>query len=108
LYGYETQSVTSREEHSRLRTFENRVLRKIFGPKRNELPGDWRRLHNDELHALYSSPNIIRMVKLRIMRVVGHMACMGKRRRAYRGLTGNLRERNHLEDPDVDIRMILK
>jgi hypothetical protein len=57
-YGCETWSVTLREEH-RLRVFENRVLRRIFGPKRDEVTGDWRRLHNEELNDLYSSPNII-------------------------------------------------
>jgi hypothetical protein len=62
LYGCETWSVTLREEH-RLRVFENRVLRRIFGPRGDEVAGDWRKLHNEELHNLYSSPNIIRMIK---------------------------------------------
>jgi hypothetical protein len=66
LYGCETWSVTLREEH-RLRVFENRVLRGIFGPKR-EVDGPWRKLHNDELHSLYSSPNIVRVIKSRRMR----------------------------------------
>jgi hypothetical protein len=61
LYGCETWSVTLREEH-RLRVFENTVLRRIFGPKRDEMTGDWRKLHNEELHNLYSSPDIIRQV----------------------------------------------
>jgi hypothetical protein len=61
LYGCGTWSLTLREEH-RLRVFENRVLRKIFGPKREE-DGSWRKLHNDELHRLYSSPNIVRVIK---------------------------------------------
>jgi hypothetical protein len=73
LYGWETWSLTFREEH-RLRVFENRVLRRIFGPKRDEVMGGWRKLHNEELHGLYSSPNISRMIKLRRMRWVGHMA----------------------------------
>jgi hypothetical protein len=67
LYGCETWSLTSREEH-RLRVFENRVLRRIFRPKRDEMTGDWRKLHNAELHNLYSSPNIIRIIKSRRMR----------------------------------------
>jgi hypothetical protein len=62
LYGCETWSLTSREEH-RLRVFENRVLRRIFGPKRDEVTGDWRKLYKEELHNLCSSPNIIRMIK---------------------------------------------
>jgi hypothetical protein len=62
LYGCETWSLTLREEH-RLRVFENRVLRRIFGPKRDHVTGDWRKLHNEDLHNLYSPPNIIRMIK---------------------------------------------
>jgi hypothetical protein len=73
LYGCETGSLTLREEH-RLRVFENRVLRRIFGPKRDEVTGDWRKLHNEELHMLYSSPSIIRMIKSRRMRWAGHVA----------------------------------
>jgi hypothetical protein len=67
LYGCETWSVTLREEH-RLRVFENRVLRRLFGPKRDEVTGQWRRLHNEELNDLYSSTNIIRVIKSRRMR----------------------------------------
>jgi hypothetical protein len=67
LYGSETWSLTLREEH-RLRVFENRVLRRIFGPKRDEVTGEWRKLHNDELRDLYSSPSIIRIIKSRKMR----------------------------------------
>jgi hypothetical protein len=73
------------EEH-RLRVFENRVLR-IFGPKREE-DGSWRKLHNDELHSLYSSPNIVRVIKSRWMRWVGHVARMGEGRGVYRILVG--------------------
>jgi hypothetical protein len=62
LYGFETWSLTLREEH-RLRVLENRVLRGIFGAKRDEVTGEWRRLHNEELNDLYSSPNIIRVIK---------------------------------------------
>jgi hypothetical protein len=73
LYGCETWSLTLREEH-RLRMFKNRVLRRIFGPKRAEVTGGWRKLHSDELHNLYSLPSIIRMMKSRMMRWVGHVA----------------------------------
>jgi hypothetical protein len=66
-YGYETWSLTLREEH-RLRVFENRVLRRIFRCKRDEVTGGWRKLHNEELHGLYSSPSIIRVIKARRMR----------------------------------------
>jgi hypothetical protein len=76
LYGCETLSLTSREEH-RLRVFENRVLWRIFGPKRDEVAGGWRKLHNEELHGLYSSPNIVRVIKARRMRWAGHVASMG-------------------------------
>ena len=67
LYGYETWSLTLRGEH-RLRVFENRVLRRIIGPKRNRVTGEWRKLHNEELNDLYSSPNIVRVIKSRRMR----------------------------------------
>jgi hypothetical protein len=70
LYGCETLSLTLREEH-RLRVFENRVLRRIFGPKRDEVTGGCRKLHNEELHGLYSSPSIIRVIKARRMRWAG-------------------------------------
>jgi hypothetical protein len=73
LYGCETWSLTLREKH-RLRVFENRVLRRIFGPKRDEVTGGWGTLHNEELHNLYSPPSIIRMIKLRSMRWAGHVA----------------------------------
>jgi hypothetical protein len=68
--------------------FENRVLRRIFGPKRDDVTGDWRKQHNDELHNLYSSPNIIRMIKSRTMRWAGHVGRMGETRNAYRILVG--------------------
>jgi hypothetical protein len=77
LYGYETWSLTLREEH-RLRVFENRVLRRIFGPRRDEMTGELRKLPNEELRDLYSSPNIIRIIKLRKMRWAGHVARMGR------------------------------
>jgi hypothetical protein len=72
-----------REEY-RLRVFENRVLRRIFGPERNEVTGEWKRLHNKELYALYSSPNVIRVIKSRRLRWVGHVVCMWERTGAYR------------------------
>jgi hypothetical protein len=73
IYGCETLSLTLREEH-RLRVFENRVLRRIFGPKRDEVTGEWRKLHNQGLRDLYSSPIIITIIKSRRMRGVGHVA----------------------------------
>jgi hypothetical protein len=76
-----------REEH-RLRVFENRVLRGIFGPKRNEVTGEWRKLHSGELHNLYSSPDIIRQVKSRRMRWAGHVARTGEGKNLYRVLVG--------------------
>jgi hypothetical protein len=76
LYGCETWSLTLGEEY-RMRVFENRVLRKIFGPKREE-DGSWRKLHNYEPHDLYSSPNIVRVIKSRRKRWAGHVACMGR------------------------------
>jgi hypothetical protein len=86
LYGWETWSLSLGEEH-KLRVFENRVLRRIFGPKREE-NGSWRKLHNDELHNLYSSLNIVRVIKSRRMRWAGHVARMGEGRGVYRILVG--------------------
>jgi len=79
--------MTLREER-KLRVFENMVLRRIFGPRRDEVTGKWRRLHNEELNDLYSSPNIVRVIKLRTMRWAGHVARMGKEKGAYRVLVG--------------------
>ena len=73
MYGCETWSLTLREEH-RLRVFEKKVLRNIFGAKKGEITGEWRKLHNAELHALYSSSNIIRNLKSRQLRSAGHVA----------------------------------
>jgi hypothetical protein len=92
--------------------FENRVLRKIFGPKREE-DGSWRKLHNDELHNLYSSPNIVRVIKSRRMRWAVHVARMGEGRGVYRVLVGKLEGKRPLERPrrrweDNNIKMYLR
>jgi hypothetical protein len=87
LYGCENWSLTLREE-CRLRAFENRVLRRVFGPKRDEVIGEWKNLHNEEMNDLYSLPNIVRVVKLRPMRWAGHVARMGKDRGVHRVLVG--------------------
>jgi hypothetical protein len=83
LYGCETWSLTLKEEHS-LRVFENRFLRRIFGDERDEVTADWRKLHSEELHNLYSFSNIVRQIKLRIMRLAGHVARMGEERKFTR------------------------
>jgi len=107
LCGCETWSLTLREE-SRLRVFENRVLRRIFAPKRDEVTGEWRKRHNKELNDVYSSPNIVRVIKSRRMRWAGHVARVG-RGEAYTGFSwGNLRERDHLGYPSVDGNIILR
>jgi hypothetical protein len=85
--------------------FENRVLRRIFGPKRDEVTGEWRKLHNEELHDLYSSPDIIRQVKSRRMRWVRHVACMGKERKVYKVSVGKPKGKDHLEDQGVGGKM---
>jgi hypothetical protein len=82
-----------------LRVFENRVLRRIFGPKRDEVTGGWRKLHNEELHDLYSSPSIVRVIKARRMRWAGHVACMGEVRIAHNILVGRPEGRRPLERP---------
>ena len=87
LYGCETWSLTSREER-RLRVFENRVLRRIFGPKRDEVTGEWRKLHNVEFNDLYCSLNIIRVIRTRRVRWAGHVACMGEEKRCVQGCGG--------------------
>jgi hypothetical protein len=87
LYGCETWSLTLREKR-RLRVFENRVLRRVFEPKKDEVTGKWGKLHNEELNDLYSLPNIVRVVKLRRMRWAGHVARMGEDRGVHRVLVG--------------------
>jgi hypothetical protein len=87
VYGCENFSLTLREEH-RLRVFENRMLRRIFGPKRDEVKGGWKKLYNEEFCDLYSSPSIIRIIKSRRMRWTGHVARMGEKRNTYRLMVG--------------------
>jgi hypothetical protein len=87
LYGCETWSLTLREEH-RLRVFENRVLRRLLGPKRDEVTGEWRKLHSRELHNLYSLPDIIMQIKSWRMRWAGHVVHIGKVRKVYKVLVG--------------------
>ena len=85
--GCETWSFTLREVR-RLKVFETRMLRRIFGPNRDEVTEEWRKLHNEELNDLYCSPNIVGVIKSRITKCAGHVACMGERRGAYRILVG--------------------
>jgi hypothetical protein len=85
--------------------FENRVLKRIFGHKRDEVMGEWSKLHNEELHNLYSSPHIIRQVKSRRMWWAGHVARMGEERKVLKFLMGKPEERDHLEDQGVDKKM---
>jgi hypothetical protein len=87
LYGCETWSLTLREEH-RLRVFKNRVLKRIFRPKRDEVMREWRKFHHGELHNFYSSSNIIRQIKSRRMRKARHVASMGEKRKVHRVLVG--------------------
>jgi hypothetical protein len=98
LYACETWSLTLREEH-RLRVSENRVLRRIFGLKWDEVVIGWRELHNEELHNAYSVPGIIRMIKSKRMRWAGHVARMGEKRNAYRILVGKAERKRPLGKP---------
>ena len=91
LYGCETWSLTLREER-KLRVFENMVLRRIFGPRRDEVTGEWSRWQNEALNDLYSSPNIVRVIKSRRMRWAGHVAHMGEERGCIGFWWGNRRE----------------
>ena len=95
LCGCEVWSDTFRE------LFENRVLRNIFGPKKDEETKDWRNVHNDTIHDLYSSPHSIQLIKSRITRRAGHVACVGQREVQTGFWCANAKERNHLEDLDV-------
>ena len=95
-------------EERRLRVFENRVLRGIFGPKRDEVTGEWRKLHNGELNDMYCPPNIFRVIKSRIIRWPWHVACMGDKKGVYRVLMGKPEKRDHLGDPGVDDRILLR
>jgi hypothetical protein len=106
LYGCDTWYLTLRKEH-RLRVFENRVLR-IFGPKRDEMTGGWRKLHNEELHNLHSSPSIVKIMKSRRMRWTGHVAQIGKSGMHIGYLLESQKERDHWEDQDIDGSTILK
>jgi hypothetical protein len=92
-------SITIPTNKHRLRVFQNRVLRRIFGPKRDEVTRGWRKLRNKELHNLYSSPSIIRMIKSRRMRWAGHVARMGEKRNAYQILVGNPERKRPLGKP---------
>jgi hypothetical protein len=94
LHGCETWSLTVREEH-KLRVCENRILNRIFGPKMDGVTGRWRKVHNEELHILNSSPIIIKIIKSRRMSWAGHVARMGEKRNVYRLLVGKPEEKDH-------------
>ena len=94
LYGCETWLLTLREER-KLRVFENMVLRRIFGPRRDKVTGEWRRLHNEELNDLYPSRNIVWVIKSRRMRWARYVACMGEERGCIGSWWGNRREGDH-------------
>jgi hypothetical protein len=98
LYGCETWSLTLRE-NCRFRVLEKRVLRRLFGPKRDKVTGKWRKLHIEELNDLYSSSSITWLIKLKRMRWAGDVALWGRGEVHTGFLWGNLRERDHLEDP---------
>jgi hypothetical protein len=112
LYWCKTLSLTLREEH-RLKVFENRVLRRVFGPKRDEIIGRWTKLHNDERHNLYSSPSVINMITSRRMKWVGQVGRIGEKRNAYRVLVGKPegkellgRPKHRWENIKMDLREI--
>jgi hypothetical protein len=95
-------------EERRLRVFENRVLRRIFGPKMDEVTGEWRKLHNEELHDLYCSLSVVWMIKSRRMRWAGHVAQMEKERDVCRVLVGKPEGKRPWGDPGIDGRIILR
>jgi hypothetical protein len=98
-YSAGTQIPTIVKEEHKLRVFENRVVRKEFGPQRDEVTGGWRKLHKEELQNLYSSPSIIRIVKSRRMRWMGHLARRGEKRNVYRLLVGKSEGKRPLGRP---------
>jgi hypothetical protein len=106
--GCETWPITLKEEH-RLRVIENRLLRRIFGYKGEEVVGGWRRLHNEELYNFYASPNVIRVIKWRRMGWAGHVACMGEMRNGYRIFVGKPEggEKKHAVDVGVSRKISL-
>ena len=84
------------------------MLRRVFGPRRDGVTGEWRKLHNEELNDLYCSPNIVWLIKSRRMRWAGHVTRIGKRRGVYRVLVGKPEGKSHLEDTGIDGRIILR
>jgi hypothetical protein len=111
LHGCETWSLTIREER-KLRIFENRVLRTIFGLKRDEMTGGWGKLHNEEFHNMCSSPNTILIINSRRMRWTGHIACIGEKRHTYRVLVGKPEGKRPLGRPghrrEDNIKMVFR
>jgi len=107
FYRWETWSNTLREERG-LRVLENKALRRIFGPKRDKITREWRKLHNEELNDLYCSSITVRVIKSRRIRWAGQVAGMGREETYTKFWWGNLRERDHLGDPGVDGWIILR
>jgi hypothetical protein len=107
FYGCETWTFTLREEN-RLRVFEDRVFRRVFGPKWDEVTGEWGKLHNEELNDLYCSPSFVQVIKSRRMRWAGCVACVGERRGIYGVLVEKPVGSYHLGDPGIDVRVILR
>jgi hypothetical protein len=107
LYTCETWSLTLREEHRR-QVFENRVSRRIFGPKRDDVTEKWSKLHSEELHILYLSPNIVRQIKSRRMRFAVHVACIGEEKKVYKVLMGKTKGKRQLRRPRRRWRTVLE